>query len=139
MVSWARENAAASNVADAPVRWIVDDCVKFLEREIRRGSRYDAVILDPPSYGRGPGGEIWKLEEKLWPLLQLVSSVLSEKPLFVILNSYTTGLSPSVLSYLCGSVFTRRHGGRTESQELGLMVRETGLALPCGAACRWEA
>jgi 23S rRNA (cytosine1962-C5)-methyltransferase len=139
MVGWARENATASGMADRPVRWIVDDCAKFVEREIRRGNRYDAVILDPPSYGRGPGGEVWKLENSLWSFLQLVSGVLSDHPLFVLLNSYTTGLSPSVLVYLCESIFTRRYGGRSDAQELGLPVRESGLALPCGASCRWEA
>ena len=138
MVAWARENAAASGLAERPCRWIVDDCVKFVQREIRRGSKYDAVIMDPPSYGRGPGGEVWKLETNLWPFVELVSGVLSDDPLFVIINSYTTGLSPSVLTYLSESIFTRRFGGRSESQELGLPVAASGLVLPCGAACRWE-
>ena len=138
MVAWGKENAAASGVADRPIRWIVDDCGKFVEREIRRGHRYDAVIMDPPSYGRGPGGEVWKLETNLWPFVELVSGVLSDDPLFVIINSYTTGLSPSVLTYLSESIFTRRFGGRSESQELGLPVAASGLVLPCGAACRWE-
>lgn len=138
MVAWARENAAASELADRPCRWIVDDCAKFVQREIRRGSRYDAVIMDPPSYGRGPGGEVWKLETNLWPFVELVSGVLSDDPLFVIINSYTTGLSPSVLTYLSESIFTRRFGGRSESQELGLPVTASGLVLPCGATCRWE-
>ena len=138
MVAWGKENAAASGVADRPIRWIVDDCGKFVEREIRRGRRYDAIIMDPPSYGRGPGGEVWKLETNLWPFVELVSGVLSDDPLFVIINSYTTGLSPSVLTYLSESIFTRRFGGRSESQELGLPVTASGLALPCGATCRWE-
>ena len=138
MVAWGKENAAASGVADRPIRWIVDDCGKFVEREIRRGHRYDAVIMDPPSYGRGPGGEVWKLETNLWPFVELVSGVLSDDPLFVIINSYTTGLSPSVLTYLSESIFTRRFGGHSESQELGLPVAASGLVLPCGAACRWE-
>ena len=138
MVAWGKENAAASGVADRPIRWIVDDCAKFVEREIRRGRRYDAIIMDPPSYGRGPGGEVWKLETNLWPFVELVSGVLSDDPLFVIINSYTTGLSPSVLTYLSESIFTRRFGGRSESQELGLPVTASGLALPCGATCRWE-
>ena len=138
MVAWGKENAAASGVADRPIRWIVDDCGKFVERELRRGRRYDAVIMDPPSYGRGPGGEVWKLETNLWPFVELVSGVLSDDPLFVIINSYTTGLSPSVLTYLSESIFTRRFGGRSESQELGLPVAASGLVLPCGAACRWE-
>jgi len=138
MVQWARENAAASGLADAPVRWIVDDCGKFAEREIKRGHRYDAIIMDPPSYGRGPGGEVWKLDENLWDFVSLVSGVLSENPLFVLINSYTTGLSPAVLTYISESIFTKKFGGHSESQELGLPVTSSGLALPCGAACRWE-
>lgn len=137
MVSWGKENAAASGLADAPIRWIVDDCAKFVEREIRRGHRYDAIIMDPPSYGRGPGGEVWKLEKDLWPFVSLCANVLSEKPLFVLINSYTTGLSPTVLSYITESIFSRKFGGRSEAQELGLPVTDTGLTLPCGAACRW--
>ena len=138
MVSWARENAASSGLKDAPIRWIVDDCAKFVEREIRRGRRYDALIMDPPSYGRGPGGEVWKLEKDLWPFVSLCAGVLSEEPLFVLINSYTTGLSPSVLSYTAESIFTKKFGGSAESQELGLPVTESGLALPCGASCRWQ-
>ena len=138
MVAWAKENAASSGVADRSVRWIVDDCAKFVEREIRRGRRYDAIIMDPPSYGRGPGGEVWKIEDNLWDFVSLTAGVLSDDPLFVIINSYTTGLSPSVLTYIAESVFTRRFGGRSESRELGLPVTSTGLCLPCGAACRWE-
>ena len=138
MVAWAKENAAASGLKDAPIRWIVDDCAKFVEREIRRGRRYDAIIMDPPSYGRGPGGEVWKLEKDLWPFVSLCAGVLSDEPLFVLINSYTTGLSPSVLSYTAESIFTRKHGGHSESRELGLPVTESGLYLPCGASCRWE-
>ena len=138
MVQWARENAASSGLAEAPIRWIVDDCGKFVEREIRRGRRYDAIIMDPPSYGRGPGGEVWKLDENLWDFVSLVSGVLSENPLFVLVNSYTTGLSPSVLTYMSESIFSQKFGGRSESQELGLPVTASGLALPCGASCRWE-
>ena len=139
MVAWAKENAAASGLSDRPVRWIVDDCAKFVEREIRRGRKYDAIIMDPPSYGRGPGGEVWKLETNLWPFVQLVSGVLSDEPLFVLINSYTTGLSPSVLTYVSESIFTKRFGGRSEAQELGLPVTDSGLVLPCGATCRWTA
>ncbi len=139
MVSWGRENAAASGLSDAPIRWIVDDCAKFVEREIRRGRRYDAIIMDPPSYGRGPGGEVWKLEQDLWPFVSLCAGVLSEEPLFVLINSYTTGLSASVLSYVAESVFSKKFGGHSESRELGLPVRDSGLVLPCGASCRWEA
>lgn len=139
MVNWAKDNAAASGLDGAPIRWIVDDCAKFVEREIRRGKRYDAIIMDPPSYGRGPGGEVWKLEENLWNFVSLCCGVLSESPLFVIINSYTTGLSPSVLTYISESLITKNFGGHSESRELGLPVSESGLFLPCGAACRWEA
>ena len=137
MVAWAKENAKSSGLEDRPIRWIVDDCAKFVEREIRRGRRYDAIIMDPPSYGRGPSGEIWKLEENLWPFVQLVSQVLSDKPLFVIINSYTTGLAPSVVGYLMDSIFTKRFGGHSECGELGLPVKDSGLVLPCGSTGRW--
>ena len=139
MVQWARDNARSSGLEDRSIRWIVDDCAKFVEREIRRGRRYDAIIMDPPSYGRGPSGEVWKLEENLYPFVELVSGVLSDDPLFVILNSYTTGLSPSVLTYILQTVIGGRFGGRTVSDELGLPVTATGLALPCGATGRWTA
>jgi len=138
MVAWAKENAVASGLADRPIRWIVDDCQKFVEREIRRGRRYDAIIMDPPSYGRGPSGEIWKLEESLYPFVKLCAEVLSDEPEFVIINSYTTGLSPSVISYMSETIFTERFGGKSESQEIGLPVTESGLVLPCGATCRWS-
>ena len=138
MVAWARENAEVSGVSGAPVRWIVDDCLKFVEREIRRGRQYDAIIMDPPSYGRGPGGEIWKLEQNLWPFVSACAGVLSDKPLFVLINSYTTGLSPSVLSYVTESVFRTRFGGEAEVRELCLPVTDSGLYLPCGASCRHE-
>ena len=137
MVAWAKENAKSSGLEDRPIRWIVDDCAKFVEREIRRGRRYDAIIMDPPSYGRGPSGEIWKLEENLWPFVQLVSQVLSDKPLFVIINSYTTGLAPSVVGYIMDSIFTKRFGGHSECGELGLLVKDSGLVLPCGSTGRW--
>ena len=137
MVAWAKENAAVSGLSDRPIRWIVDDCRKFVEKEIRRGKRYDAIIMDPPSYGRGPTGEVWRLEDSLWDFLELCAGVLSEKPLFVLISSYTTGLSPSVLTYLAESVFSSRWGGRSDSQELGLPVTRSGLVLPCGSACRW--
>ncbi|UOO37417.1 class I SAM-dependent methyltransferase [Oscillospiraceae bacterium CM] len=138
MVSWARENARTSGLDGGSVRWIIDDCVKFLEREIRRGRRYDALIMDPPSYGRGPSGEVWKLEDDLFPLVQLTADVLSDDALFVLINSYTTGLSPATLTYMAETVYTKRFGGRAESRELGLPVTESGLVLPCGATCRWE-
>lgn len=139
MVSWGRENAKASGLEHAPIRWIVDDCAKFVEREIRRGRRYDAVIMDPPSYGRGPSGEVWKLEDNLWPFMELVAGVLSDEPLFFLINSYTTGLAPSVLTYMLETLITSKYGGRTRSEELGLAVTESGLALPCGASGRWMA
>ena len=137
MVAWAKENAASSGLSEAPVRWIVDDCAKFVEREIKRGRRYDAVIMDPPSYGRGPSGEIWKLEKDLYPFVKLVAGVLSDEPLFFIINSYTTGLAPSVLTCLLKTVIEPRFGGHTESDELGLPVTDSGLVLPCGATGRW--
>lgn len=139
MVTWAKENAKASSLEDAPIRWIVDDCVKFVEREIRRGNHYDAIIMDPPSYGRGPKGEIWKIEEKIHPFIQLCTQVLSEQPLFVLVNSYTTGLAPAVLTYMLASELEPKYGGHVESQEIGLPVERTGLVLPCGAAGRWTA
>ena len=138
MVAWAKENARASGLEAAPIRWIVDDCAKFVEREIRRGRRYDAIIMDPPSYGRGPSGEIWKLEQNLYPFLELVAGVLSDEPLFVIINSYTTGLAPSVLGYLLHSVIGKRNGGSCACEELGLPVTQSGLTLPCGCAGRWS-
>jgi 23S rRNA (cytosine1962-C5)-methyltransferase len=139
MVSWAKENAKSSGLEAAPIRWIVDDCAKFVEREIRRGRRYDAIIMDPPSYGRGPSGEVWKLEENLFPFLEMVVGALSDRPLFFIINSYTTGLAPSVLTYMLETLISKQHGGYTESAELGLPVVETGLILPCGATGRWTA
>ncbi len=138
MVAWAKENAASSGLKDAPIRWIVDDCAKFVEREIRRGRRYDAIIMDPPSYGRGPGGEVWKLEQNLWQFVSLCAEVLSDESLFVLINSYTTGLAPSVLSYVTESIFTKKFGGSSKAEELGLPVTDSGLVLPCGASCRWE-
>ncbi len=137
MVAWAKENAASSGLSEAPIRWIVDDCAKFVEREIKRGRRYDAVIMDPPSYGRGPSGEIWKLEKDLYPFVKLAAGVLSDEPLFFIINSYTTGLAPSVLTCLLKTVIEPRFGGHTESDELGLPVTDSGLVLPCGATGRW--
>jgi 23S rRNA (cytosine1962-C5)-methyltransferase len=138
MVTWARENAEASGLADRPVRWLVDDCEKFVRREQRRGSTYDAVIMDPPSYGRGPNGEVWKLEEQLYPLVEMCLPILSRDPLFFLLNSYTTGLSPAVMEYLLGVLVGRRFGGRVSSDEIGLPVTETGLVLPCGSTAIWQ-
>ena len=138
MVTWAKENASVSGLADRPVRWLVDDCVKFVEREIRRGNRYDGIIMDPPSYGRGPKGEIWKIEEKIFPLVELCEKLLSSEPLFFLINSYTTGLQPAVLAYMLGSVIEKNHGGQTSAGEIGLPVSASGLVLPCGASGRWE-
>ena len=137
MVAWAKDNARLSGLPDAPIRWIVDDCAKFVEREIRRGKTYDAIIMDPPSYGRGPGGEVWKLEESLYPFVKLCAGVLSDKPLFVLINSYTTGLAPSVLGYLLHLLVAEKYGGTVSWDELGLPVSATGMALPCGATGRW--
>ena len=137
MVTWAKENAVRSGVAGQNVRWIVDDCAKFVEREIRRGKTYDAIIMDPPSYGRGPGGEVWKLEDNLYPFVKLCARVLSDKPLFVILNSYTTGLAPSVLGYILQVLIGKERGGKVTWDELGLPCTESGMALPCGATGRW--
>ncbi len=139
MVAWAKENAKSSGLEDCPIRWIIDDCAKFVEREIRRGRKYDAIIMDPPSYGRGPSGEVWKLEENLWGFVELVTQVLSDDPLFFIISSYTTGLAPSVLTYILESTVTKKYGGHTESDELGLPVTHSGLVLPCGSAGRWTA
>lgn len=137
MVAWAKENAKSSGLEDRPIRWIIDDCAKFVEREIRRGRKYDAIIMDPPSYGRGPSGEVWKLEENLWGFVELVTQVLSDDPLFFIISSYTTGLAPSVLTYILESTVTPKYGGHTESDELGLPVTHSGLVLPCGSTGRW--
>ncbi len=138
MVTWAKENAKSSNLADAPIRWLVDDCVKFVEREIRRGNKYDAIIMDPPSYGRGPKGEIWKIEESLYPFVKLCTQILADKPLFFLINSYTTGLAPSVLTYIL-STELKQFGGHVTADEIGLPVKDSGLVLPCGASGRWEA
>ena len=139
MVTWAKENAVASGLGDAPIRWLVDDCVKFVEREIRRGNTYDAIIMDPPSYGRGPKGEIWKIEESIFPFLELTSQILSEDALFFLLNSYTTGLQPAVLSYMLNTVITPKFGGHVQADEIGLPVSGNHLILPCGASGRWQA
>ena len=138
MTLWAKENAVSSGVADKPVRWIVDDCIKFVQREIRRGNKYDIIIMDPPSYGRGPGGEVWKLENEVYGFVELCSQVLSDDPLMVRINSYTTGLSPSVMEYILGAVVKSRFGGTVTGSEIGLRATENGLVLPCGASAIWE-
>ena len=138
MVTWAKENAASSGLSEAPIRYIVDDCVKFVEREIRRGNFYDAVIMDPPSYGRGPKGEIWKIEESIHDFVKLCTKVLKPEPLFFLINSYTTGLQPAVLSYLLGIELQKKYGGVVNADEIGLPVKSNGLVLPCGASGRWQ-
>ena len=126
----------ASGLADRPIHWIVDDCGKFIQRELRRGRRYDGIIMDPPSYGRGPSGEIWKMETSFFPFLQETAKLLTDNPLFVIINSYTTGLAPSAVAYAADVTF-KPFGGKTAAGELGLPVRDSGLVLPCGATGRW--
>ena len=138
MVGWAKENAASSNLADRPIRWLVDDCVKFVEREIRRGNKYDAIIMDPPSYGRGPKGEICKIEDSIFPFIELTTDILSDDPLFYLVNSYTTGLQPTVLTYMLSMTVKKKYGGEVESSEIGLPVSGNGLVLPCGASGRWS-
>ncbi len=138
MVQWAKENAALSGVADKPVRWIVDDCVKFAQREIRRGNKYDIIIMDPPSYGRGPGGEVWKLENEIFGLCELCAALLHEDARLFLLNSYTTGLSPSVMQYLLSVTVRPLHGGKVSSDEIGLPVAGTDLILPSGATAVWQ-
>ena len=138
MVNYARENAVLSGVADRRVRWLVDDCLKFVQREIRRSNHYDIIIMDPPSYGRGPGGEVWKLEDKIYELVSTCAKVLSDDPLMFLINSYTTGLSPSVMKYILGTVVSPRFGGTVDCDEIGLPTTQTGLCLPCGASAIWH-
>ncbi|MBB6669071.1 class I SAM-dependent methyltransferase [Cohnella nanjingensis] len=138
MVQWAKENAQLSGLEDAPIRFITDDVFKFVQREQRRGRQYDAIIMDPPSYGRGPGGETWKLEESLFPFLEECRAILSDNPLFVLVNSYTTGLSPTVLHNLLHLSVGRKHGGKLDCGEIGLPITRSGLTLPCGIYGRWE-
>ncbi len=137
MVQQCKENAVLSGLSDAPIRYIVDDCKKFVEREIRRGSRYDAVIMDPPSYGRGPSGEVWKLEDNIDDLVALTTKVLSDDPLFFLVNSYTTGLSPSAMGYLLNLHLVEKFGGKVESDEIGITVKSSKAVLPCGSSSRW--
>jgi len=137
MVNWAKENAASSGLADAHIRYIVDDCVKFVEREIRRGNKYDGIIMDPPTYGRGPKGEVWRFEDELYPLVQKCSQILSGNPLFFIVNSYTSGVSHIIVSNVLSYVIKQNHGGTVTSDEIGLRMSSNGLVLPCGYATRW--
>ncbi|MBP5604021.1 MAG: class I SAM-dependent methyltransferase, partial [Ruminiclostridium sp.] len=132
MVEWGKENARLSGLSDKPIRWITDDAMKFLGREIKRGSRYDGIILDQPSYGRGTNGELWKLEDEIYELMERCTAVLSEKPLFLLLNSYTTGLSPSVMAYLLKMTVGQRYKADITAEEIGLPVERTGMAIPCG-------
>ena len=138
IVAWGKDNAAASGLADRPVRWLVDDCAKFVAREKRRGNTYDGIIMDPPSYGRGPGGEIWKLEDCIYDLISQCEEVLSDQPLFFAVNSYTTGLSPAVMEYMLKTTLVPRFGGQTSCDEIGLPVSATGGVVPCGATAIWE-
>jgi len=138
MVAWAKENAVSSGVSDRSVRWIVDDCIKFVQREIRRGNKYDIIIMDPPSYGRGPGGEVWKLEDEIYGFVELCSRLLYSGSIAVLINSYTTGLSPSVMQYILGSLVVPRFGGSVSSSEIGLPVTESKMILPCGASAFWK-
>ena len=138
MVTWAKENAALCGLESAPIRYIVDDCRKFIRREINRGRKYDGIIMDPPSYGRGPSGEVWRFEEGIGELISLCAQLLSDDPLFFVISSYTAGVSPSVPAYILGRELVPRVGGKVEAKELGLKVESTGLMLPCGASTRWE-
>lgn len=138
MVQWARENASLSGVADKPVRWLVDDCIKFVQREIRRGNKYDIIIMDPPSYGRGPGGEIWKLEDEVYNFVSLCSEIVADDALAMFINSYTTGLAPSVMQYILGSIMVPKFGGSVSSDEIGIPVTSSKMVLPCGATAIWQ-
>lgn len=138
MVAWAKENAVSSSLADRSVRWLVDDCIKFVQREIRRGNKYDIIIMDPPSYGRGPGGEVWKLEDSVYEFVELCSQVISENALALFLNSYTTGLSTAVMEYILSAVMCPKFGGSVSGDEIGLKATSSGLILPCGATAIWR-
>lgn len=139
MTNWAKENARSCGLENAPIRWLIDDCIKFVEREIRRGNKYQAIIMDPPSYGRGPKGELWKLEDCVFNLIQLTNQILADDAVLYLVNMYTTGLSPAVMNYMISSTVVKDHGGQVESSDVGLPVRDTGLILPCGSAARWTA
>lgn len=138
MVGWAKENAQLSGLESAPIRWLVDDCQKFVDREIRRGNKYDAIIMDPPSYGRGPGGEIWKIEDAIHPLVKSCAHILSDNPIFFLINSYTTGFAPGVLTYLLNLEIAEKHGGNVVSEEIGLPIKGSNQVLPCGCSGRWS-
>ena len=137
MVQWGKENAVSTGVQDRSVRWIVDDCMKFVAREIRRGNKYDIIIMDPPSYGRGPGGEVWKLENEIYGFVNQCKELLTDDSLAVLINSYTAGVSPAVMSYILNTTVAKRFGGKAYADEIGLPVTETGLVLPCGSTAVW--
>lgn len=137
MTNWARENARSSGLGEAPVRWLVDDCMKFVEREIRRGNKYQAIIMDPPSYGRGPKGELWKLEDCIYEFVEKTEKILADDAVLYLINMYTTGLSPAVMDYIISSTIGKTHGGKVDAEDIGLPVRDTGLILPCGSSARW--
>ncbi|NQZ68977.1 MAG: class I SAM-dependent methyltransferase, partial [Lentisphaeria bacterium] len=137
MVNWCKQNAKLSGLGDAPIRFIVEDCLKYVQREERRGIKYDGIIMDPPSYGRGKSGETWKLEKHLWDLLIQCRKVLSDKPLFFLLNSYTTGLSPIVTNNLISEIMNN-YNGSLECGELGIPIKADGKILPCGIFARWQ-
>lgn len=137
MVNWAKENSRLSKIPEDRCRWLIDDCLKFVQKEIRRGNHYDGILMDPPSYGRGPKGEIWKIEENVYSLIEEAAELLSDDALFFLINSYTTGLQPAVLNYMLGSVIKKKRDGLTEADEIGLPVTGSGLILPCGASGRW--
>ena len=137
MVTWAKENVVSSGLEDKPVRYIVDDVVKFVKREFRRGKKYDAIIMDPPSYGRGPGGEVWKIEDELYPLIEECMNILSDKPLFFLINSYTTGLSAQILKNILTMTMQKKYGGSVDADEIGLPISASRLILPCGISGRW--
>ncbi len=138
MTGWAKENAKSSGLGEAPIRWLIDDCIKFVEREIRRGNKYQVIIMDPPSYGRGPKGEMWKMEDNIFELIMLTSQILADDAIIYLINMYTTGLSPAVLNYMIAETVIKSHGGSVHSEDIGLPVRDTGLILPCGSTARWE-
>ena len=138
MVTWAKENAVLSGLSDRPIRYIVDDVKKFVAREIRRGHKYDGIIMDPPSYGRGPGGEVWKIENELFGLIELCTQVLSDDPLFFLVNSYTTGMSGSVMKNIYKLTLDKKFSGTVDIDEVGLPITNGGLVLPCGYSARWQ-
>ena len=138
MTGWAKENAKSSGLEEAPIRWLIDDCIKFVERVIRRGNKYQVIIMDPPSYGRGPKGEMWKMEDNIFELIKLTSEILADDAIIYLINMYTTGLSPAVLNYMIAETVIKSHGGSVSSEDIGLPVRDTGLILPCGSTARWS-